>query len=248
MSATERYAILSDIHGNRRALEAALRVAREYGAQKFCCLGDVVGYGANSAECIKLVRENCAYAVQGNHDAQIQPPRDPSMRPEAVEALDYALSTIGLPEIAWLKKLPHPLLVDNLFMIAHGALAGRDAYILKQEDARLNLQLLSDKHAPAQVLFFGHTHLPMALTAGGAKTDFREGGAVTLAPGKQYLFNPGSVGQPRDGNPAACFCIYDPADSQVIYLRAEYDVAAEQEDMRVANLPNKSIQRLGLGR
>ncbi len=248
MSATERYAILSDIHGNRRALEAALAVAREYGAQKFCCLGDIIGYGANSAACLKIVRENFQYIVQGNHDAQIQPPRDPSMRPEAVEALDYALSTVGLPEIAWLKKLPHPLLVDDLFVIAHGALKGRDDYILKQEDARLNLQLLSERYAPARVLFFGHTHLPMALMATAAKTDFKEGGSVTLAPGKQYLFNPGSVGQPRDGNPAACFCIYDPADAQVVYLRAEYDVAAEQEDMKQAGLPGKSILRIGLGK
>ena len=248
MPASERYAIISDIHGNLRALQAVLAMIREYGAQKICCLGDVVGYGANSAACLKLVRENCQYVVQGNHDAQIQPPRDPAMRPEAVEALDYALSTLGLPEIAWLKKLPHPLLVDNHFVIAHGALAGRDEYILKQDDVRLNLQLLTTGYPMAQLLFFGHTHLPMALTATAAKTDFKEGGTVTVSPDKQYLFNPGSVGQSRDGCPMASFCIYDPDDCQVIYLRAEYDIAGEQDDMRKAGLPERSINRIALGR
>ena len=248
MPACERYAILSDIHGNLRALQAALAMAQEYGAEKICCLGDIIGYGANSAACLQLVREKCAFIVQGNHDAQIQPPRDPSMRPEAVEALDYALGTVGLPEIAWLKKLPHPLLIDNDFAIAHGALTGRDRYILKQDDARENMSILARDFQPAALLFFGHTHLPMALTASGAKTDFTQGGTVSLAPGRQYLFNPGSVGQSRDGNPAACFCLYDRGDRQVIYLRAEYDVAAEQEDMRKAGLPQKSIQRLALGR
>lgn len=248
MPASERYAIISDIHGNLRALQAVLAMAKEYGAQKICCLGDVIGYGANSAACIRLVQENCPLVVQGNHDAQIQPPRDPSMRPEAVEALDYALTTIGLPEIAWLKKLPHPLPVDSLFVMAHGALSNRDDYILKQDDVRTNLQILTAQYAPAQIVFYGHTHLPMALTANGAKTDFRNGGSVTIAPGKQYLFNPGSVGQSRDGNPAACFCLYDPFDAQVMYLRAEYDIAGEQEDMRAAGLPQKSIQRIALGR
>lgn len=248
MPQTERYAIISDIHGNLAALEATLRMADEYGAHEVCCLGDIVGYGAAARECVELVRGRCRHIVRGNHDAKVRPPRGEGMRPEAEIALEYAAQTLTEEQILWLANLPHPQVVNGRFILAHGALTAYDDYILKQEDVRANIGIMTADFPGRELLFFGHTHLPMALTASGAKTDFRAGGLVSLAPGKQYLVNPGSVGQPRDGNPAACFCIYDAADGQVIFLRAEYDIDTEQERMRAAGLPDKSIRRIALGR
>lgn len=248
MPQTERYAIISDVHGNLSALDAVLHMATEYGAQEVCCLGDVVGYGSDARECVARVREKCRYVVRGNHDAKVRSPRGEGMRPEAQIALDYTASVLDDADIDWLAALPHPQKVNNQFVLAHGALTAYDDYILKQDDVRKNLAKMTEDYPQQSLLFFGHTHLPMVLTNNGAKTDFRDGGMINISSTRQYLINPGSVGQPRDGNPAACFCIYDASDGQVVFLRAEYDIDAEQQRMREAGLPDKSIRRIALGR
>lgn len=248
MSVATRFAILSDIHGNATALKAVIAKAKEFGVHEFCCLGDIIGYGASLKECVDLVRTNCTHTVQGNHDCKVTSEDNDQMRPEAVAALAYARSQISQEDIDFLCNQPHPKKVGNLFLLTHGALTGRDNYILKQTDAQDNIALLKENYPGINLMFFGHTHLPMVLTENGAKTDFTQGGVVTINPQKHYLVNPGSVGQPRDKTPQACFCIYDTQDSQVIYMRVEYDIKSEQERILAAGLPEKNARRLALGR
>ncbi len=242
-----RYAIISDIHGNAAALKAVLAKGRELGVDEFCCLGDVVGYGASMKECVDLVRNNCRYVIQGNHDLNILNGPAENMRPEAKEAIEYAHSILDQSDLDFLAGLPHPLKVANRFLLTHGALTGQADYILKQSDAQKNIALLEQDYPGINVMFFGHTHLPMVLTASAAKTDFTQGGMVNINPAKTYLVNPGSAGQPRDKTPEACFCIYDTDDSQIIYVRVPYDFRPEQKKIMDAGLPEKNARRLALG-
>jgi len=99
----ERYAIISDIHGNAEALKAVLDAARRKCAEKICCLGDIIGYGLSAEECLKLVRENGDFILRGNHDEQLLPPRHPDMRPEAVNALELTAKLLPPEDITWLR-------------------------------------------------------------------------------------------------------------------------------------------------
>lgn len=243
-----RYAIISDIHGNAEAMTAVLAEARRLGADKICCLGDIVGYGVSAVECLRLARENCDFIIRGNHDEQVRPPRHPDMREEAIQALEYTASILPPEDVDWLHGLPDVLEPDGLFVICHGALTQRDDYILSTEAALANLTLLEKRFPGKNVAFFGHTHLPMALTRTGAVTDFAAGGRVTVNPTRFYLCNPGSVGQPRDRNPAACFIVFDAESGQMLWKRVPYDVAAEQRKMQEAGAAEKSWKRIALGR
>lgn len=215
---------------------------------KIICLGDVVGYASSAKECVDLVRSRCDVVIQGNHDASIAPPRNSSMRPEAVAALEYSQKILPQEDIDWLLNLPHPQLVDDLFVAAHGSPSNRDAYILDHDSANINLDFMAKEYFGKNICFFGHTHLPMVLAAGGAKTHFTEGGDVQLAYDKVYLVNPGSVGQPRDKTPEACFCIYDTTCDLLTFLRAKYDIKKEQQRIIAAGLPEKSSNRIAIGR
>lgn len=244
------YAIISDIHGNEEALRAVLEVIRSRNVDEIVCLGDVVGYGASVNECMKLVRENCRRVVQGNHDGEILPPRNPRMRQEAIEALQYAQKVLDKESIDWLLALPHPLVIDETaFLAVHGAITGRDNYILAQKDVNDNLDLLENDYPQLNVAFFGHSHLPMILARAGVLTTFSAPETeLSLMDNDNYLINPGSVGQPRDGVNKASFAIYDTQRQAVSILRVDYDIEKEQEKMRRAGLADKTVERIARGR
>jgi predicted phosphodiesterase len=246
--ANDLYAIISDIHANAEAFAAALAEIKKLGANKICCLGDIVGYGADAAECVRMARGNCQFIIRGNHDEQLAPPRHPDMRFEAIVALDYALKTLPPADVEWLKNWPATLAPDDLFIICHGALTDPNDYILTTEAALTNLDLLERKYPGKNLCFFGHTHLPMAVARGGAKTRLTHGGEMAIDPTKSYLINPGSIGQPRDKSPNAAFVVYAPDDGAITWTRTPYNIAATQEKMKQAGLPEKSWQRLAWGR
>ena len=242
------YAILSDVHGNEAAFSTVLAYLQGTEADAIFCLGDLVGYGQGAAACVKLAQKHNVQCIQGNHDAQVKPPRDPRMREEAQASLDLALTQLGQEQVEWLQRLPTSRVVDDHMVLVHGALTGRDDYILTKEAVEKNLQLLAQNYTGIRIAFFGHTHIGMVVGGGKIRTRFPESDVVPLEPGHQYLVNPGSVGQPRDEVPLASFVLYDAQDAQVMVIRIEYDIEAEQEQMRKAGLPDKLWRRLSVGK
>lgn len=248
MSEDKLYAIISDVHGNGEAFASVLTYLKGLAVDNIFCLGDLVGYGCSARECVELARKNKVVCIQGNHDAQITPPRDSRMREEAQNALDLAAKQLSPEQIEWLKGLPTEKVVDNRMVLVHGALTGRDDYILDQQAIETNFRILKEKYLGLNVCFFGHSHLGMVVGDGKIRMKFAESAVLDLAPGKPYLINPGSVGQPRDGIPHSSFILFDPAARQLTIVRLEYDIRAEQEKMKAVGLPDKLWKRLALGK
>jgi len=248
VKSSKLYAIISDVHGNETAFAAVLEYIAGTGAAEIYCLGDLVGYGQGAAACVKMAQKHNVRCLQGNHDAQVQPPRDPRMRAEANISLDHALQQLSTSQVEWLKSLPISRVVDNHMILVHGALTGRDDYILTQQAIQENLALLVEKYPECQLAFFGHSHLALVAVGDKVRMRFPETDIVTLKPGERYLINPGSVGQPRDEVPLASFALYDAAESQVIIVRIAYDIEEEQRRMQRAGLPQKLWLRLALGK
>jgi diadenosine tetraphosphatase ApaH/serine/threonine PP2A family protein phosphatase len=248
-----RVAVLSDIHANLRALDAILAQAGAVDAVWH--LGDVVGYGPDPDAVVDRLQERGAIGVQGNHD--LAATGDNVIRdfnPDARAAMEWTRRTITPATRDWLAALPIRRVVDS-YCLAHGS--PRDPiweYIVTESVAAANLELLPTAHG-----LFGHTHLPMAfvlagdLRAGDPLADDQvatlrpEPGAQLSLEGRRALVNPGSVGQPRDGDPRASALILDTTGGVVTWIRAAYDIEATQQAMRAARLPARGISRLGLG-
>ena len=241
------YAVLADLHGNEEAARTVLDYLDRAGAATVYCLGDLVGYGQGSAWCVAEARRRGWICLQGNHDAQVRPPRNPALRPAAQLGLDLAAQQLSDDDVAWLSALPAELTSKAIgAVLVHGALTGRDDYILggaalAENEARLLTR-------PERMLFFGHSHLPMVVGAGRRRLRFPATASVALEAGEKYLVNPGSVGQPRDDHPEASFVLVHPAERRLELVRLAYDVAAEQARMRRARLPENSWRRLAVGR
>jgi len=239
------YAILADVHGNADALAAVLEDAKKRRADTICHLGDLVGYGAENDKSVRIARENGFICIQGNHDAQLRPPRAHDMRPDAQAALDFALTQLDDETADWLAALPSERIVDGRFIIVHGSLTGRDDYILTQEDLVRNHEILETR--AQHVCFFGHTHLPLFSGGGRVKLRFPGTIAFDILPDERYLANPGSVGQPRDKIPLAAYALYEPDEWRLSIVRVPYDIAAAQKKMADAGLPERLWKRLAHG-
>jgi diadenosine tetraphosphatase ApaH/serine/threonine PP2A family protein phosphatase len=239
-----RYAILADIHANLEALETVLRDAQDQGVTHHVCLGDVVGYNPNPCECVELVRSLGMPCVKGNHDeycADNIPIED--FNPHAASAVLWTRRQLSDADRLWLRELPYVQAVQD-FTIVHATLDNPPEwrYVL---DMSALMDSLACQETP--VCFTGHTHLPLAFVMdqevrGGNYTRFK------VEPGRKYFVNPGSVGQPRDGNPLAAYAIYD-MDAQTIELRRlEYDLAITQAKILAAGLPELLAERLAYGK
>jgi predicted phosphodiesterase len=244
-----RVAVLSDIHANLRALDAVLAKAGRVDA--IWHLGDVVGYGPDPDAVVDRLRERGALGVRGNHD--LAATGDEVIREfnqDARAAMDWTCRVIGRETRDWLAGLPERLTLDG-FSLVHGS--QRDPtweYILSASIAAENLALTTTEWG-----LFGHTHLPWAwLGREGVEpargrlesVEPRPGDMVRLA-GRRALLNPGSVGQPRDGNPDASALVLDTDRAEAGWIRARYDVAATQRAMHAAGLPARGIARLAQG-
>jgi predicted phosphodiesterase len=243
-----RVAVLSDIHANIRALDAILAQAGSVDAVWH--LGDVVGYGPDPDAVVERLRERGAIGVRGNHD--LAATGDGVIRDfneDARAAMDWTRRTIAPATLAWLAALPARLTVES-YSLVHGS--PRDPtweYIVTESVAAANLDLLPTAHG-----LFGHTHLPMAFVRDDVdrgRSDIQaltpEPGAALSLVGRRALVNPGSVGQPRDGDPRASALVLDTTDASVTWIRAAYDIGATQQAMRAVRLPARGISRLSLG-
>jgi predicted phosphodiesterase len=239
-----RIAILSDIHANVPALEAVLTDAGEVDA--IWHLGDVVGYGPDPDGVVERLRDAGAIGVRGNHDAAaVGGDEIEWFNPDARRAMEWTRGAIGRSAVEWLSALPERR-VEGVAELVHGS--HREPiweYVTSIEIARLNLALLA-----APIGLHGHTHVPTAFVdQGDGRIEAirgRPGTSLELA-GRRALVNPGSVGQPRDGDPDASYLILDPEAGVVTWHRVAYDIAAVQQAMREAGLPGSLISRLAVG-
>ena len=248
-----RTLILSDIHSNLTALEAVLAQAQEKYDQVIC-LGDIVGYGPDPNEVIARVRALGPVAVvRGNHDKAccgISDAQD--FNAVARVAAGWTREQLPPDTLAYLRQLDAGPVPVAGFQIVHGSIRDEDEYVFTPREAGENLQL-----AEIPLTFCGHTHFQggFALREGGRLEVLRvriEPGVgfaeYAIAPGAKYLINPGSIGQPRDGDARAGFAFYDHEKQLVEYWRVPYDIEATQKRMKAARLPDPLIARLAAGR
>jgi diadenosine tetraphosphatase ApaH/serine/threonine PP2A family protein phosphatase len=246
--ATVRYLVLSDIHANMDALEAVLAAAVDQWDQVLV-LGDLVGYGAEPNEVVDRVKAlNPRAVIRGNHDkAACGLDNGENFNQIARFAAAWTHQQLTPANRAYLRTLPHgPTVIDDRLEICHGAPFDEDHYIFDALDARRSFD-----SARRPVCLFGHTHLPVIFTTRGAQlaaeipdADLR---ALTVTPDVSYLVNPGSVGQPRDGDARAAFAYYW-SDGTIIFRRVEYDVGQAQRKISAAGLPQTLANRLAVGR
>ena len=239
-----RLAILSDIHANLEALEAVLADARERRCTQFICLGDMVGYNADPRECLDRVRELDCPVVKGNHDEEATLSTSSEHFNELAErAIEWTRNTLPEPDKEWLRGLPLQKRVHDC-TIVHATLdtPGQWGYVFSNLDAAASFT-----YQRTAVCFFGHTHVPMVFVRDqGVRQQRSE--HVRIEPGKKYFINVGSVGQPRDGNWRAAYCIYDIANNVVELVRVKYDVATAQKKILKAGLPQLLAERIAIGR
>ncbi len=248
-----RALVLSDIHANLDALDAVLNAAPAH--DTVWNLGDSVGYGACPNEVLDLVPQLGRVFVRGNHDracAGLTSLED--FNPIAARAVEWTRGVLTPHHHAWLRSLPRgPVQAHPEVSCVHGAPADEDLYMISVEDA-----LYGTTETLPPVTFFGHTHVQGGFATSGGEW-FRlvpefvsaaetESFQLDLRAGARHLLNPGSVGQPRDGDWRAAFALYDDDAAAVTFFRIPYDLARAQERIRAAGLPDRLASRLGLGR
>ena len=246
-----RLLILSDLHANLTAFEAALAAATGRW-DSVVCLGDVVGYGPDPVEVSQKLQTLTQEVIRGNHDkavAGIMSSED--FNPVAKMAVDWTREVLSKELLQWLAALPPGPRKSEGVVLIHGAFQDEDEYVFTPAQA---LEGLLD--SSTTLSFFGHTH-----HQGGFSYHESDIEVLSLRPrssesfsalhveaGYKYLLNPGSIGQPRDGDPRAAFAIADFDHNVVEFWRVPYDIPAVQERMRDASLPDPLIHRLSLGR
>jgi len=246
-----RYLILTDIHANLEALETVLSDAQARGYDETLVLGDLVGYGADPNAVVERVRAlQPAAIVRGNHDkVAFGLDQAEGFNTVAKTAAQWTLEVLTPENREWVASLPQgPLAVDDLIEICHGAPYDEDAYIFDETDARLAL-----KTATRPLCLFGHTHYPVAFELTNGSFTRRGPAAdaeahIDLSGGVTCLLNPGSVGQPRDGDPRAAYAIVDTDTKRVELFRLMYPVEATQAKVISAGLPEILARRLAAGR
>jgi predicted phosphodiesterase len=238
-----RIAVLSDIHSNLPALDAVLTAAGHVDAVWH--LGDIVGYGPDPDGVVDRLRSIGAIGVRGNHDAAAVGGSEIDwFNPDARRAMEWTRTALSPETRSWLAALPERRTIDGVDLVHGSPREPIWEYVISSDVARANLAILE-----AQIGLHGHTHVPVAWIQDGDRVElFRPGrnGTLDLA-GRRALVNPGSVGQPRDGDPRASFLILDPESGQVVWQRVAYDVASVQDAMRGAGLPASLSARLEVG-
>lgn len=240
-----RYAIISDIHANLEALETSLKKIDESGVDHIICLGDVVGYNASPNECANLIREREIPTIMGNHDAVACLLEEPwGFNPVALAAALWTREQLSDVNLEWLQGLPGQIRTQH-FLAVHGAPGDRDMYLFSWEDVIPHLPVMNDNGC--SLCLFGHTHTPGIFSADGVYT-VEEDGKFELGGGKAFFINPGSVGQPRDGDPRAAFGILDTDKNVYEQVRVSYPVEMAYSRVLEAGLPPFLAERLTLGR
>ena len=241
-----RVAIATDIHGNRHAFEAVIDAAEQDGAEELWCLGDLVGYGGDPDASVELARRHCSVCLAGNHDLAV------------VDVLSLEEFSRGAALAAtWTREVIAPETRDFLLSLKpEGSAQGVGLFHASPRDpiweyvlSGLTAELCFDV-TDFRVSLIGHSHVALSFDrqegTPASGTTRKEGSELDLAAG-QWLINPGSTGQPRDGDPRAAWLMLDTDRWTASYRRAEYDIAGAQAAIRAANLPDSLAERLERG-
>lgn len=245
-----RILVVSDIHANLAALEAVLQDAEARGQiDAVWNAGDAVGYGPQPSECVARLRELGALWVAGNHERAATGAIDTSeFNATAAEAAEWTAGRLSSDEKSFLDALPETL-TEGDFVIVHGTLRYPIwEYLYDAESAQAHLSLMQ-----VQFSVVGHTHVPMKVGWNRNQdecrlTRLKDGSRVSLVGDDKVVLNPGSVGQPRDGDPRASYGVYDSDEATFFFHRVEYDIKATQGRMLEAGLPTWLYERLEIGR
>jgi len=243
-------ALITDLHANREAVEAVLEHARFQGVDQYVLLGDFVGYGADPGWVVDTARElvrQGALAVMGNHDEAVVRGSSPHMRPDARHVIEWTRAHLSPEQIDWLASLPMTQQRgDHLYVHANAWQPAGWDYVHSRSEAVRSLHATD-----ARYTFCGHMHEPKLyhVSGTGKAGDFTPtpGVPIPLPPHRQWLVIPGSAGQPRDGNPAACYAVFDDSASALTYHRVPYDYETAGDKIRAAELPQRLATRLEEG-
>ena len=247
-----RYLILSDIHSNIDALDAVLADARDLAADSVLVLGDLVGYGADPELVVQKVRDLAPLAiVRGNHDKVVAGVEsDDGFNPLAKTSAALTRRMLSQASLDYLAALPKgPIQVDATIEICHGSPFDEDWYIHQEMDV---VEAVAASERP--VCLFGHTHITYAARSmGDGEVEMllagaRPGREISVGGIRRYVVNPGSVGQPRDGDPRAAYAIVDTESLTVTFRRVAYPVERARDRIFAAGFPRALGQRLMVGR
>lgn len=245
-----RVAVLSDVHSNQPALEAVLAAVEEAGIERIWCLGDVVGYGAQPDACAQLIGERSELCLVGNHDLAVLGELDTSTFSEtAAAAVEWTRAEASAGTLDYLRGLEPAGARDGVGLF-HGS--PRDPiweYVLSIEQAEEGLEA-----QPQRLGLIGHSHValfftrPQSARRGDTQGAQAGDGALLDLDSGTWLLNPGSVGQPRDGDPRAAWLELDVEEGTARFHRNEYDVLTAAETILAAGLPSQLAERLEIGR
>jgi predicted phosphodiesterase len=238
------YAVISDIHGNLEAFEAVLGdIPGE--VERVFCLGDVIGYGASPNECCDLVRREEIPVITGNHDlAVVDLDTDLNwFNPVAEAAVRWTREQLNEENQNFLRSRPRMMQTSEALFV-HGSVRDPDEYIIDGTTAAENLAVLKSEYPNVPLCFFGHTHVKAVAPSPNGSASGSD--SLDLGSGGPYLVNPGSVGQPRDGDTFSSYVLVEGTD--VTYRFVEYDIEKAQGRIRAAGLPDMLADRLAVGR
>lgn len=239
-----KLAIISDIHGNLEALKSVLEMLEWMRVERIHCLGDIVGYGPDPAACIELVRENCDGIIAGNHDWAVCGKTSIfNFNPVAQQAVLWTRERLGDEELEFLISLPLSLTEGESTLLVHASPLNPAewGYIESVWEASVAFSYFD-----MPLCFIGHTHVPAVFTWSHEETK-EESYPVKIREGKRYIFNVGSVGQPRNGDPRGTFAIWDIERREIELIRVSYRVKETQKKILEKGLPPWLAHRLALG-
>lgn len=242
-----KYAIISDIHGNLEALQSVMEDISHRKVDTILCLGDIVGYYPDPEECVKIVRDNVAYCVAGNHDyAAIGRIDIKTFTYYAFTAMEWTRKNISPETIAFLEGLPLVLQLDKMFL-THSSPSMPEEWRYVFPDNDLNV-FEAFNNLTYKLNFIGHTHWPSIMIQQEERIILHAEHSIQINEHDYYLVNVGSVGQPRDFDSRSCYALYDTDLSRVDLIRVEYDFTTTQKKIIDKSLPIFLAERLEKGR
>jgi len=241
-----RLALISDIHANLEALTAVLKDIEKQNIDEIICLGDVIGYGSDPVACLEQVNRTCKVKLMGNHEyAALGLLSTDYYHTDAKKAAQWTLQQLSDREYSMISDYEMDNKMDNIYLV-HSSPHEPEMwhYILDQKHARLAFDYFE-----GDICFHGHSHVPMIFLEIEDKLPRMQiGHDIQTDQDNRYLINVGSVGQPRDDDPRACYVILDTKEDEVFFNRIEYDINTVQQKMKNVNLPEMLINRLSVGK